>query len=77
MSKRRIYNVNPTGDGDWEVKGRGADRAVKVFDNKTEAIERAKDLAQKGPLGQVVIRKSDGTIQTEHTYGEDPERSKG
>lgn len=77
MSKRRVYNVNPTGDGDWEVKGRRADRAVKVYDKKADAIERAKNLAQKGPLGQVVIRKSDGTIQTEYTYGEDPVRSKG
>jgi hypothetical protein len=77
MPKRGVYNVNPTGDGDWEVKEKGAERSVKVFEGKADAIARAKELAQKASLGQVVVRKDDGKIQTEYTYGEDPRRTPG
>ena len=77
MSKRRIYNVNPVDNGGWEVKERGATRSVKQFEDKVDAVERAKQLAQRGPLGQVVIRKQDGTVQTEYTYGADPRKIPG
>ena len=36
-----------------------------------------KELAKKAPLGQIKIHKQDGTIQTEHTYGQDPYPPKG
>ena len=74
--KRRIYHVTPDG-GDWKVKERGAERAVKILEDKSDAIRLAKDLAQSAGLGQVIIHKSDGTIQTEHTYGKDPEKYPG
>lgn len=77
MSKRRVYNVNPTNKGDWEVKEKGADRSVKVYEDKSAAIGRAKELAKKPQLGQVVIRNADGKIQTEYTYGADPKNRKG
>lgn len=77
MSKRRVYNVNPTNSGDWEVKEKGAGRSVKVFEDKSAAVERAKELAKKPELGQVIVRKSDGKIQTEYTYGADPKNRKG
>ncbi|MEK6805729.1 MAG: DUF2188 domain-containing protein [Pseudomonadota bacterium] len=76
MSKRRIYDVKTSGD-EWVVKERGADRAVGVFENKTDAVERARQIANNQDLAQVVIRKMDGTIQTEHTYGSDPFPPKG
>lgn len=74
--KRRIYHVTPDGN-DWKVKERGAERAVKILEDKSDAVELAKDLAQSAGLGQVIIHKSDGTIQTEHTYGKDPEKYPG
>jgi hypothetical protein len=77
MSKRRVYNVNPTNNGDWEVKEKGADRSVKVYEDKSAAIDRAKELAKIPALGQVVVRKADGKIQTEYTYGADPTNRKG
>lgn len=76
MTKRRIYDVSPSGDR-WAVKARGAARAVGVFDTKADAVERAKEVAKKAPDSQVVVRKEDGTIQTEHTYGHDPFPPKG
>lgn len=76
MSKRRTYDVSPKGE-QWTVKERGASRAVGNFDKKSEAVERAREVAKNQPLSQVVIRKQDGSIQTEHTYGQDPHPPKG
>jgi hypothetical protein len=40
-------------------------------------VQKARELAKKQPLGQVVVHKEDGTIQTEYTYGDDPARTRG
>jgi len=40
-------------------------------------IDQARKLAKSKPLGQIVIHKSDGKIQTERTYGRDPYPPKG
>lgn len=71
MSKRRTYDVSPKGS-QWTVMERGADRAVGNFEKKIDAVERAREVARNQPLSQVVIRKQNGSIQTEHTYGRDP-----
>lgn len=76
MSKRKIYDVSPKGN-QWTVRQRGADRAIGNYDKKPDAIDRAKEVAKKQPASQVVIRKQDGTIQTEYTYGDDPFPPKG
>lgn len=77
MSKRRVYHVTPAGDGDWKVKEKGAERAVKILEDKSDALNLAKDLAKNAELGQVVVHGKDGVIQTEHTYGKDPEKTPG
>lgn len=71
MSSRRVYDVSPKGE-QWKVKERGAERAIGVFDRKEDAVDRAREVAAKQPLAQVVVRKQDGSIQTEYTYGDDP-----
>lgn len=76
-SRRTIVDVSPTGKGDWKVQKRGSQRADRVFKNKQDAVKRARYLAKSQDLGQLVIRKSDGKIQTEHTYGQDPFPPKG
>lgn len=77
MSDRRVYDVSPDGEGGWDVKRRGNERATGNFDNKDEAIDSARGHAKGGTEGQIVIRGQDGKIQREHTYGDDPERRKG
>ena len=72
MSKRKVYHVTPDPGMGWNVKKENAERASGHFENKADAISRAKELAKSGPLGQIKIHKKDGTIQTEHTYGADP-----
>ena len=71
MANRKKYHVVPHPEG-WKVEAEGAERASNIYDNKADAIERAKELAKSHPLGQVIIHKQDGIIQTEYTYGNDP-----
>jgi len=58
--------------------GRLKDKELKelqiFFENKADAIQRAKDLAKQAELGQVLIHGEDNRIQKEHTYGKDPKR---
>lgn len=77
MSDRKKYHVTKRPDGQWQTKGEGASRASAVTETKAEAVNRARELAKNQPLGQVVIHKSNGQIQTEHTYGNDPNPPKG
>ena len=74
---RKVYHVTPTGERDWKVKGRGNSRADSVHENKSEAVDRARELAKSQPLGQIIIHKEDGKFQTEHTYNSDPFPPKG
>jgi uncharacterized protein YdaT len=77
MSKRKVIHVVPCQDGNWAVKKEGADRASSIYSRKDEAIDRAKEIAKRAELGQVKIHKENGTFQTEHTYGKDPEKYLG
>ena len=69
---RKIYHVVPNSNGGWDIKKEGGQKSSGHFDRKDDAVGRGKELAKSGPLGQVKIHKQDGTIQTEHTYGDDP-----
>lgn len=75
-STRTKVHVVPKDEG-WAVQKQGAGKATSVHETKSEAVEKAKEVAKKAPTGQVIIHKKDGTIQTEHTYGKDPNPPKG
>lgn len=74
---RITYHVLPRRDGKWQVKKEGAARATRVTEKKSDAVIEGKKLAKNTALGQLVIHKQDGSIQTEYTYGADPRSSKG
>lgn len=74
---RKVYHVTPAGDGDWKVKREGASRADSVHEDKGNAVDRGKELAKSGGLGQIIIHGQDGKIQTEYTYEKDPYPPKG
>jgi uncharacterized protein YdaT len=76
-SERKVYHVTHNGDKGWKVKREGAARASDYFDNKSDAVERGRELAQSGDKGQIIIHKKDGSFQTEHTYKNDPYPPKG
>ena len=77
MSKRKVYHVTPTSGGGWDVQKQGGQRPSGHFDTKDQAIDRGRELAKAGELGQLKIHKKNGTIQNEYTYGKDPYPPKG
>jgi hypothetical protein len=54
-------------DKKWKLKPVGADRAVKTFETKKEAIKGSAAYLKAKP-GSLRIHKKDGTIQEERTY---------
>jgi hypothetical protein len=77
MDERVVYHVQPVATGGWRVEREQASRASSTHPTKAAAVERAKELAKSHPLGQVIIHRQDGTLQTEHTYGADPRTREG
>lgn len=51
--------------------------AAGISEGKDCAVARARELAKKAGLGQVIIHGMNGRIQTEYTYGRDPFPPKG
>ena len=76
MSKREVIHVVPSKKG-WSVKKEGSSRSIKNFERKEDAVDFGREKAKSVDLGQLKIHKSDGKIQTEHTYGKDPYPPKG
>ena len=68
---RTVYEVYPNGDR-WAVKRRGSERADSLWSTKKEAIDRGVQLARANQPSQLIIKRRDGTIEDERTYGEDP-----
>lgn len=65
VSKKAEHVVSHE-DG-WAVKAEGAEQPTKVYDNKQDAVDRAKEIAQnKGT--SAVIHTKDGTIQNQFNY---------
>jgi hypothetical protein len=75
MPRRSRIDVSPNKrEGGWVVKV-GTDKTS--HDTKQAAIQDAVARGRESGNAQVVIRKKDGSIQSERTYGNDPRRSKG
>ena len=78
MSKRKTYEVQPRPDGKWQVILQGGSRALSVHDTKTDAVAAGVEKGRAAhPWGQLIIKKRNGQIQSERTYGNDPRSSKG
>ena len=76
MADRDVYDLSPDGD-EWVLKKRGGKRASRRFDRKDEAGKESPEIVRGRGRSQLVLRKRDGTIQEERTYGDDPERRPG
>lgn len=71
------YYLNHEGDS-WRLEREGANRALRTFDTKDEAMKFSTDyVGEHG--GSLRISKMDGTFQEERTYprSADPRESKG
>lgn len=77
MAKKRVvYHVVYEG-GTWKAKREGGQQASVTGDTKKEVIDQARRLAKNNLPSQVIVHKTDGTIQTEWTYDDDPGSSPG
>ena len=70
MSKKKDIHVVPH-DGDWATRREGADRVGSTHDTQREAIDAARERAQRDGV-EVVIHRPDGTIRDSDSYGNDP-----
>lgn len=76
MTKRQKMHISPHEKG-WQLKKERAERALKTFKTKKEAVDFGINKARALPLSQLIIHKKDGKIQEERTYGNDPYPPKG
>ncbi|MFC4559990.1 DUF2188 domain-containing protein [Virgibacillus kekensis] len=54
-------------DDGWAVRSADAKRPSEVFENKNEAVKRAREIAKnKGTF--LTVHKSDGSVQEERSY---------
>ncbi|MGN6518781.1 MAG: DUF2188 domain-containing protein [Dokdonella sp.] len=79
MVRYVMHLVHTNADGRWHLEHEGED--VGAFDTKAEAEEagkaRGNALWDSGKTAQLVVHREDGSIETEYTYGKDPERHPG
>ena len=74
---RNRYFFDPNSKGGWDLKKEGAKRATRHFDTKEEGLGFSRPFVQEQQDSQLIIKKKDGVIQTEHTYGTDPKKYPG
>lgn len=67
-------HVTPKGDK-WQVKPEGGQKATKIFDTQTAAIDYARNIA-KNQETELVIHRPNGQIRDKDSYGNDPSSSK-
>jgi len=70
MSKNQ-HHIQPNGDGDWEVKKSGGERASAVAPTKKEAEKAGREIS-KNQGTELVIHRKDGTIERKDSHGNDP-----
>lgn len=75
MSKPRTTIRVVPNNGNWSVKKDG--QVVSNHRKKENAVQSGTAVAKKQDNSQIVIHKKNGQIQTEHTYGNDPNPPEG
>lgn len=55
----RVYHVVKRGDGKWEVKFAGGEKAIKLFSTQAEAVSYSKEMA-KNQKGAMLVHNSKG-----------------
>lgn len=74
MTKRNQHVVPH--DDQWAVKGAKAARATEIFDRKSDAVDRAREIA-KNQGTELLIHGQNGRIQSKDSHGHDPFPPKG
>lgn len=54
-------------DGEWAIKREGADKPEGRYDTKSQAVDKAQQLASDDNVSAIIHRR-DGTVETSHNY---------
>lgn len=74
-TNRTVYHVLPNSSADeWVVSIENDDSFREQYRTKEEAVNAAKQHARGQEPSQVKVHRSDGDMEYESTYGEDPPR---
>lgn len=76
MARKPQVSVEPRNDGRWAVQTDGTQRADSLHDRKSDAVTRARQLAENKQT-ELVIKNEGGKIVAKHSHGNDPRKSKG
>lgn len=74
--KKANVAVEPRPDHRWAVQTDGTSRADSLHDRKTDAVIRARKLAENKRT-ELVIKDGTGKIAAKDSHGADPRRIKG
>ena len=69
--KKDTVRVSPNADSGWRVHKSWWARDIAHCDNKAEAVNKARDIAQNQKT-EVIIQKRDGQIGERNSYWKDP-----
>lgn len=76
MARKPQVAVEPRPSGQWAVQTDGTQRADSLHDRKSDAVTRARELAENKKT-ELVIKNADGRIAQKDSHGNDPRSSKG
>ena len=76
MARKPQVAIEPRPDGRWAVQTDGTSRADSLHDRKSEAVTRARELAENKQT-ELVIKDEKGRIAAKDSHGNDPRRIKG
>jgi len=76
MARKPQVAVEPRADGRWAVQTDGAARADSLHHTKTEAVSRARQLAENKNT-ELVIKNEAGRVVGKDSHGNDPRRIQG
>ncbi|HEY9839196.1 MAG: DUF2188 domain-containing protein [Candidatus Sericytochromatia bacterium] len=78
QSARVVYHVvHSNAAGVWEIKQQRNPQVLSTHRTKEEAVAAGRIIARAAGLGQLIVHKLNGQIETEYTYGKDPAGSVG
>lgn len=76
MPRKPQVSVEPRSNGRWAVQTDGTMRATKLFDRKSDAIARGRQLAERKQT-ELVIKSLRGRIAGKDSHGNDSRRIPG
>ncbi|HEY2863642.1 MAG TPA: DUF2188 domain-containing protein [Casimicrobiaceae bacterium] len=76
MTRRPQVAVEPRAKGRWAVQTDGTQRADSLHDRKSDAVVRARALAEN-KKAEIVMKDEGGRIVAKDSHGNDPRRIKG